>query len=367
MINDKKLNEEDTKNKFNNNIQSNMLLTDSNKPLNQFIHDFDNLFDNFGKIQIFLHSIEERLFDFLDEPKSVEEIAKNFKWDISMAELYCLCLVSLQLIHSLCDHDEATIKYINTSQTNMFLTSFSPLSQLNNLQNKINRIRSWQYLPESLKNGPIVIEDSQLFTRQWITGIAEGSLDGQIPKLIDTIKKSVNLDNLHNLLDLGGGHGYYSAAFSYYYPNLKCTVFDLPEITPIAKDLINKFSDQVNVDIISGDYLKDPIIGKYDIIFSSFSRCGSDPQLIEKIKNSLNPNGLYIIRRHAEHLKDDPFHNLEWNLKRPVSRKKITGRYNLTEYPTIEEYISLLEKNKFTILYHNTFDEISDLIIAALI
>jgi hypothetical protein len=55
---------------------------------------------------------------------------------------------------------------------------------------------------------------------------------------------------------------------------------------------------------------------------------------------------------------------LEWNLKIPASRNKITGRYNLTEYPSIKEYIALLEKNNFKVIYHNTFDDFSNLIIA---
>ncbi len=105
------------------------------------------------------------------------------------------------------------------------------------------------------------------------------------------------------MLDLGGGHGYYSIAFSNAFPNLECTVFDLPQITPITRDIINRFikSNTMNpnmnpIKIISGDYLKDQIDGKFDIVFSSFSRCGSDPQLIVKISNLLNPKGAFIIR-----------------------------------------------------------------------
>lgn len=348
------------------------LLKVNNEPLHQFLQTIEGTFEYNGKIQIYIHAIKEKIFDYLHEPKNVEEIASRFGWNLSLTQLYCLSLASLKLIKTVCNVDnEPTIRYINCLEADMFLTSFSPLSQLNNLQNKINRVESWQNLTQALKSGPITVDNSQLFTQQWITGIAESSLDGQIPKLIEIIKNNIDISHYHSLLDLGGGHGYYSIAFSDAFPNLECTVFDLPQITPITRDLTNRFikSNTKNptmnpIKIISGDYLKDQINGKFDIVFSSFSRCGSDPQLIDKISNILNPKGAFIIRRHAEHLNDDPIHNLEWNLKIPASRKKITGRYNLTEYPSIKEYIALLEKNNFKVIFHKPFDDFSNLIIA---
>ncbi len=61
------------------------------------------------------------------------------------------------------------------------------------------------------------------------------------------------------VLDVGGGHGGYSLALARRYPLLTATVFDLPRVVPVARELIaqERLSDRVQAQ--AGDFSSDEL------------------------------------------------------------------------------------------------------------
>lgn len=107
----------------------------------------------------------------------------------------------------------------------------------------------------------------------------------------------VTLQSAHRLLDLGGGHGFYSIAFAQKYPQLNVTLFDLPTVTELSKSFIAQFGVADRVSTMSGNFLTDPIGESYDaILCSNVLHKDKRDITLPKIHAALNPGGTFILR-----------------------------------------------------------------------
>lgn len=66
------------------------------------------------------------------------------------------------------------------------------------------------------------------------------------------------------LLDVGGGHGWFSAALCKRYPTLKATVVDLPGSVAIGREIIAEAGMSDRIEHVEGDILKADLSGPYD-------------------------------------------------------------------------------------------------------
>ncbi len=118
---------------------------------------------------------------------------------------------------------------------------------------------------------------------------------GIAPALADLM----DLSGRKSLLDLGGGPGTYAIHFCLKNPDLKATIFDLPETQPFAEKIIKQFNISNRVAFLGGDYLEEEIPGEYDIAWLSQILHGENPEnclkIIKKAVSSLQPGGLIII------------------------------------------------------------------------
>ena len=92
-------------------------------------------------------------------------------------------------------------------------------------------------------------------------------------KVLNYISKYEEFKNAKKLLDLAGVHGLYAIGFSMLNKNLKCYVFDLPNVIEETKKFIKKYNAK-NVFTIAEDFYKDDIGKGYDIIFCSYNPGG---------------------------------------------------------------------------------------------
>jgi len=118
---------------------------------------------------------------------------------------------------------------------------------------------------------------------------------GLAPKLVPLIDLSAN----RHLLDLGGGPGTYAIHFCLKNPQLKATVYDLPTPRPFAEKTIEQFELTAKIQFAEGNYLNDPINGRYDAIWLSHILHGEGPDacrmIIQKAVGVLEPGGMIII------------------------------------------------------------------------
>ncbi|WP_400207914.1 class I SAM-dependent methyltransferase [Candidatus Methanomassiliicoccus intestinalis] len=327
------------------------------KDLKEMWNQFNDTFDGMRQACILKTALEYRVFEILTKPHSVDELSEITGIKKELVEYFCLALVSMNLINKTGE------KFIDSEVAVKYLTSNSEIDQTLRLANQLSRLQLWAELPTILKDGPVKTEE-KFDEELWIKSIAQGSLNGQICKLKEKLEKNINLSKCNDFLDIGGGHGLYSIGLFLAYPHVRFTLFDKPEIIKVAKNYAEKYNAPLR--FIEGDYYQDMIPGTYDIVFSSFTSCGVDPQLIDKIKSCLHDGGYFIVRKHRNETSEDPFMNLEWNFLETPGFKLGRKRWEFDTSMSTNAYQAMLESKGFKIEYFEKFDSLSELLIAKL-
>jgi precorrin-6B methylase 2 len=300
---------------------------------------------------------EDGLFEYTITPKTTQEIAQQLGYHEAMTQMFCDALTEVGLL--LKEED----KYCNSPLTRNYLIQSSSRYMRHTLENLKKTAKRWSQLPTLLRDGPIVKEKSDVFGHDWITRIAEGAEAGSVFNTIKVVTNYLNIQRWQRLLDIGGGHGLYSIAFAALNPELEVFVFDRPQITPITCKYIDEYGAQ-RVHVISGDFYADSIGEGYDAIFSSFNQSCSDPELIPKLMNALQPNGDLVLRRFKDNSRESALKVLDWNFVQFEGKKIGSKPHSSGKIIDREEYIENLESSGFIVLDIVPVDEMSEIVFA---
>jgi hypothetical protein len=117
---------------------------------------------------------------------------------------------------------------------------------------------------------------------------------------IGEVLQDLDLQGVGALLDLGGGLGTYALAFCEAYPDLVCTLFDLPAAIDLARAEIDRYPFRDRVTLRAGDFTRDELGGPYDVVFMSNVLHGEPPDsaqaLLARAHRALAPRGRLVIR-----------------------------------------------------------------------
>jgi cyclopropane fatty-acyl-phospholipid synthase-like methyltransferase len=129
----------------------------------------------------------------------------------------------------------------------------------------------------------------------------------------------VDFSKVRRLLDVGGGSGALSLAIARAWPNVRCTVWDLPVVCEIAREyaVAAGLSDRVTAE--PGDMFGQPLPSGYDaVLFSQILHDWGEetwPELLAKAAAALPEGGLILV--HEKLVEDDgrgPLANVLVNL-----------------------------------------------------
>jgi 2-polyprenyl-3-methyl-5-hydroxy-6-metoxy-1,4-benzoquinol methylase len=102
-----------------------------------------------------------------------------------------------------------------------------------------------------------------------------------------------------SLLDLGGGHGWFSAELCRRHPTLQATVLDLSGSVEIGRGIIQREGMGGRVEHCEGDFLKDDLGGPYDgvLCFQIIHHLTPEQNitLFRKVRNALKPGGILAV------------------------------------------------------------------------
>jgi len=321
-----------------------------------FMQRFESDLESWRRLGVLSAALETGILEHFREPSDPRLESESMGLDPVIGPLFMDCLVHLDL---LVETDDGLVV---SDTARDYLLEDSPCQISTHLANRMKRLEDLALLPRMLYEGPLQKERTQEWSERWMDGIAQCCRDGQVGEFVSLCGQHIDLDRCHRLLDLGGGHGLYSIAFAHLHPGLECTVMDLPAIVPYAQKSVQEYGS--NVKVLTGDYFRDPLPENNDVILSSFSRCGSEPVLVEKVRDALTPHGHYVIRRHRAHTSEDPLENLEWNMIAFPDGKQGAKKWEFGTQPPVDEYINCLRESGFDIIHHGVFDEISEVVIA---
>ena len=131
--------------------------------------------------------------------------------------------------------------------------------------------------------------------------------------------RSIDLSNRHKLLDVGGGSGAYCIEACKAYPQLKATILDLPEVTPVAREFIEDNNLSERVDTYDADFNKDSFPEGADIAImaSNLPMYGREAiqAVIQKIYKVLLPDSeFHLIGEALNEDRSGPSDPAIWGL-----------------------------------------------------
>lgn len=148
-----------------------------------------------------------------------------------------------------------------------------------------------------------------------------------------------DLSAARRLLDLGGGHGFYSIAFAQKYPDLQVTMFDLPHIATLAEHFVKMFAVEKQVALAGGDFLTDDIGTGFDaVLCANILHSDKRHVLLPKVRQALSPGGQVILKCRVADSAD----NLE-NALAKLRWRVYGGR----ELHATAEWLTLLDRHGF--------------------
>lgn len=189
-------------------------------------------------------------------------------------------------------------RFENTPSSKTFLSKHSNKYLGHIILHHHHLVESWSHLDQAVMTGQPIRSRSSFSTEEWRESFLMGMFNlamGLAPKLVPLI----DISSRSHLLDLGGGPGTYAIHFCLHNTGLNATVYDLPTTRPFAEKTIQQFDLTDRITFMSGNYLDDPIDGRYDVAWLSHILHGEGPEdcqmIIQKAADALKPGGMIII------------------------------------------------------------------------
>ena len=248
----------------------------------------------FQKSRIILTAIELDIFTAIGEKSyNSAALAKALDVNEGAVERLLNALVALEILK------KTNEKYSNTNDSLKFFSKNSP-AYIAGLMHSNHLWNTWSHLTDVVKTG-LPAHDTEINDRgdQWLEAFIHAMHDRgkkQAPAQVETI----DLTNIESVLDVGGGSGCFSMAFLNRKPELKAAVFDLPNVVPISRNIIEKEGFAGRIEYFEGDYTTDDLPRGFDLVFLSAiihsNSFETNQKLVQKCYYSLNPNGKIIIQ-----------------------------------------------------------------------
>lgn len=180
------------------------------------------------------------------------------------------------------------------------LTQDAPDSQLAMVRHLANCLRRWDQLPRVVKDGsPAHREPSVLGSDGDTESFIEAMNDvnrQSAPELLD----AVDVPEFSHLLDVGGGPATWTLGFLERHPCARATLFDLPDVIPIARRHVEAAGLTERVAFVAGDLRTDDLPPGADLVWiSAIVHMNSREQnrdLFRKAHAALATGGSVVIR-----------------------------------------------------------------------
>jgi SAM-dependent methyltransferase len=165
--------------------------------------------------------------------------------------------------------------------------------------------RRWGHLVSAVKTGQRPVENTRdEDAGDWVCDF-ELAMYKMAQPVAPVIADALALpeDRPVRVLDVGGGHGAYSIALARRYPRLNATVFELPLVVPVAREIIAQAGMSERVSVQEGDFQRDDLGNGYDValvfgVLNGESEAGR-AVLLARVHACLKPGGWIAIREYV--------------------------------------------------------------------
>lgn len=228
------------------------------------------------------------------EKLSAKEIARKIKIHPLAAERFLNSCVAVGLLEK---EDEF---YFNTEFSEKFLVKDSDFylgGQMRRYQkrsypqweNLTEHLQNWQYGEQSDETPDTEDQGADAMAEQHNLALIHGR----------KLAEHFDFSNYKKLLDVGGGTGAMSIALCEKFPDLRATIFDLPENIEKAKEFVSKSDAESRIELIGGDLTKDDLPEDFDVallanLLAAFD-AETNKKLFKNIYDKLPEKGACLI------------------------------------------------------------------------
>jgi predicted O-methyltransferase YrrM len=163
-----------------------------------------------------------------------------------------------------------------------------------------NCLRRWAQLAKVTQSGQPAERSASVRGAEADIAAFIGAMENFSTPIAAQIIDKLRPLTFHHLLDIGGASGTWTIAFLRAVPQAKATLFDLPEVIPMARQHIADAGFSKRISLVAGDYYKDELPSGADFAWlSAIAHQNSREQnreLFSKIYKALQKTGVLAIR-----------------------------------------------------------------------
>ena len=235
------------------------------------------------------------LFDALaPQPITAQVAARKLATDVRGTIILLDALVALQLVR------KRNERYSVPRDVAKVLTRHGKASVLAMAQHQANCLRRWAQLAQTVKTGRPAKRVPSVRGAAADMAAFIGAMDNISAPVADEVITPLKKFAFRRLLDVGGASGTWTMALLRSRPQATAMLFDLPEVIPHAKQRLTASKFMGRVQLVSGDFMRDPLPSGADFIWISAiihqnSRI-ENRSLFAKAFRALVPRGRIAIR-----------------------------------------------------------------------
>lgn len=256
------------------------------------------LAQGFIECRIFHAAAELDLFTLLEkDPLSAEEVAARISGDARAVANLLDALVAIRLLA------KKGRTYQCEGECARLLSEKSTQTILPMVLHMASLWKRWTRLTDIVK-GAGVADDEFDFSRDTEELRAFiGAMHSIGTPMAQRIASAVNLHASRHLLDVGGGSGTYTIAFLRAVPEMRATLFDLPEVIDMARERLKSGGLLDRITLAPGSYRLQELPGGHDLALISAiihsNSLAENLELYKKVFRALKPGGRLLIRDHV--------------------------------------------------------------------
>jgi len=258
----------------------------------------DNLLEltrGFQATAVFAAAADLDLFNSLAAgPLTAPALARKLAGDARGLAILLDALTALGLLSKEGD------RYSLCPGTEAYLTSGGARSILAMAQHQANCLRRWVQLARVIKSGQPAERVPSVRGEQGDQEAFIGAMDNISAPVADEVIRGVQPLAFEHLLDVGGASGTWTLAFLRACPSARATLFDLPEVIPLARKRLAAAGMAGRVTLVAGDFMTDPLPAGADLAWVSAiihqNSRRQNRQLFTRVFQALAPTGRIVIR-----------------------------------------------------------------------